>query len=525
MTERQQDSNPTLHTVRQTTYSGQEFHIYARDYNQAQEWFQKKILSRGDTPGMTETEIGNADSAFLQKTLDIRSDEPVYSAGGVDPLKDLLTKGYDTDSSCYIFSRVDVSSSEATVPAASLEEALQLAASGTVDFSDGAELGAELRQDVYSCDEYTCAVVDGLTVPFRTEEDLTRALERQYPKGMTVVLENECIQNLIAYSTHDNENGEYITLKGMIDAVGSSMPGANGRLDAKLVLTPDQYDLLNACDSTYWSSELSDLGWESGDNATSMMLATEDSFKDSRIETPVCPDMLQALVIEGRPYHDIMQIVGKHHMTDDDALLHYFNLQLLDSQPEWKKQLAEKMVAEDVNRYFVRKVAPAIAEKKKMYHETQELVARENGYHDAAEWNRDVQWTRNPSPELAQKLYRTAERWRELYLPHEKKCEQAFALFERYKTELVAGFIRRFDRRADTALSEAKVIRQAGGNLAVRCKLDGRQLTGSTLSTAEARALVDAANKQPLIRDLAVRHFSQDIADSLQQAKRQGIKM
>ena len=57
--------------------------------------------------------------------------------------------------------------------------------------------------------------IDGKTFALKSHDDLTVALEKQYPQGLTVILENESLANLDRYVWRKVEDWE--VLKGLVE--------------------------------------------------------------------------------------------------------------------------------------------------------------------------------------------------------------------------------------------------------------------------------------------------------------------
>ena len=125
---------------------------------------------------------------------------------------------------------------------------------------------------------------------------------------------------------------------------------------------------------------------------------------------------------------------------------------------------------------------------------------------------------------MAAKVQATSERWRELYMPYQKKSNDAFHELDRFKAEEQTKFIEKFDRQAAKLVSEVKVIQRGGNGWAVRCKMDGEQQSGRTLSQKDADSVNRSRNLGPLAKEMAVKYFSQDIVDAIQQQQARGMK-
>lgn len=518
MKNEQQNPETMLHTVKQVEYVGHEFHIYAGSFKEADEWFAKNLRTgNGDFKDM-EHEIQSDNAVYLNKVVDIKSEKPLVYVGEKSPLADKVMQGYDFESGCYVFSKIDTYTSQLEVGADTPEEAIKKVMDGEVKLKEGAVIS--INCEVFACCEDERVIVDGSVVKYHDEDELTKRLQQEFPDGLTVTLENESLRNLLDYRQVD-EDGEWIELNGMVSDKGM-MPAAYGNLEAKLKLKPEDYGLIYACEKTYWSNELSEIGWDAEVNSTSMLLAFEDSMKDIRVQAGVSEEILKHLMIEDRPYKEVMELVDRYGIKDEDVLVHYFNTEFLNKQPEWKIKLAEQETKEVVNKFFVNKAQPAFTELKKMFKETQEQAAKENGYASAADWNKDIGWFKNPSPQMTERMQKTSERWRELYIPYEKKCNEVFDQLERLKANEQREYIKRFDRRASQAVSNVKIIQRGVGDLAIRCMIDGQQQMGRTLNKEHVRTIMDAPSRN--MKEMAVQYFKDEIAASMQQSRQQGLK-
>lgn len=508
-----------LFKVTQFEYAGRQYHVSADSYDRAREWFDAAMQRCGGDLTRMESDLSDDKPVYVTRVDDVRSDTPVWAVGDADPLGDTLTLGYDYGEETYVFTDVDVTRTDYIVGACSPEQALERAQAGA-----GVSVSMQDTYHTrYSCSEDERIIVDGNVIRYHREEDLTAELLRQYPDGMTVILEDESLQNLLDYRHADYED-EWRCVRGMVDAVGSRMAGAHGTLEARLDLRPVDYGLLSACDSTYYSSELSDLGWDAGDNATSVMLSTETSLKDARIEAGICRALLDRMVIEGRPYREVMDLVDRHNIKDDTALRHYFDARFLKEQPQWKLKMASDATADEVNRHFLLQTAPVYHQEQHMWQQLREQAAKDYGFEDAAAWERAMQQHRDPSSEMADRLRQTAERFAGLFLPYQQASGVAFEELHRFKDQVRSGYIRRFDRQAEMSVSDIRGVQRGNGNFAIRCKIDGVQQPARDLSRDDAQSLLRAENKAAAIREIAQRYFRVDILDAMRQTQQKGMK-
>lgn len=504
----------SLYTVNQLQYNGLEIHIYADSFKRADEWFAK-CLRTGDV-NFKQMEFDAEDNVRIDRIVDIKSEKPIYAIQGEeDPIRDKLTKGYDYESGCYVFSLVDVRTKTKQIQADTPDNALEIAGKTVFNAENSTEQGQ--NRQVYACSETDRVIVDGTVIKYCSEEKLTEKLRQEFPQGLTITLENESVQNLKHYK-QVCEEGEWVAMRGIVNPDGM-MAAAYGNLKAKLILKPEDYDMIYACENTYYSAELSDMGWDSGANATSILLASENSMRDIRIEVGVM-GALDHLYIEGMPYQTVMELADKNKVDNDVDLIHCCNEEFLSTQELWKREMALKETKGTVNEFYVKKVAPAWKELLGMFHETQEQAAKENGYVTAAGWKREVRWTKNPSPEMADRLRRTAERWKDLYTPYEKEFNKMTRQMERLKVSEQRAFINQFNKM----VSDVKVV-QRGGDTFVRCRIGGVQQMAKPISKEVRDGIMDSKDPIKSKCEVAERIFAEEVVARLRMAKDRGMKI
>ena len=510
-----------LQTILQTRQTGKYIYVQAFSYEEAQKWFNDNIIQPGIPAEDIQVEIGENDRISVIRIENIEDEDLTFlhPESNAWLLRDALTKGYDYNSGSYVFTMVDFHIRTHQVPAPTPNDALRLINEGKYILDENIE---EVHaHEVLSCRDDVRMVIDGEVIDIHSDEDLEEELRKQYPKGVEVLLESESVENLLKYETSDEET-EWIAVKGMIDAdADSRMAGAYGKLDAKLVLTPDDYDLLEACDQTYYSDELSDWGLDAGMNATSVMLSTEDCLKDARIQAGVCPAMLHCLYINGQPYSNIMKMIHDHHITDDDQLLHLLNTEFIAIQPEWLQKMAKDAARPEIQKFWVEKMGPVYKEERTMFDKTMEQAAKENGYESLADYKRDCEWSKNPSPQLVEKMARVQQRWHELYQPYRNKSQEVAVKKEQLEHSLMKNFISRFNDRQRQMVSEVKVIQRGSNDFAVRCKLNGEQQSGRIISKEDGEKIVQSTNKAETLKEIAGKYFREEIAGTFERTREQ----
>lgn len=510
---------------------GKYIHVAADNYELAKQWFDENILAKNVPLDEIHPEINEGDSIYISK-VENQEPLPFVSQEKEEFLKDTFLKGYDYNNESYIFSVMNLKEQRLTVQATNEEEA-SLKAYEVLQKQD---IPATKRQEIYSCSENEVITLDDVPMDVKHEEDLTKELQKKFPKGLTVLLEDESVRNLHEYAKYNKEDNEEELrwLKGMIEAGDKQMAGAHGLLKAELRLQPEDYDILYACEDTYWSNELSDLGMETGDNATTIMLNEESELREVRIQAILSPALLKNLYIEGQPYKEVMQLMKDHMnsfiikkgwgMSEDEILKDHFNGEYLKKIPDWKEELAYEAITPTKHKMWVEKVLPAYNEKIKMRDETYEQAAKEFGYKDIHEFKRDFLLGKNLSEQISTKIRKVIERHRELWEPYQINANKEEARFEYKKNALMRGFIEKFDQKAKQLISDVKVIQRLGTEWAVRCKVDGIQQCGKTISKTEGDMLSQRNYSTKFLSELAQKYFKDEIVSHMEQQYNQGLK-
>lgn len=240
---------------------------------------------------------------------------------------------------------------------------------------------------------------------------------------MTVILENESLANLDRYAWRKVEDWE--VLKGLVEDGDARMAKAHGSLEAKLVLPPTQYGLLEACEDTYYIYELANAGVESEYNATTVMLGSQNSLQGARVQVEISKDMipqvLPYLYIEDIPFSEVMDMVDEYDIKDEAELMRGLDYRNFASMPVWKQDMVKEATKAEVAGHFEKQVKPVWSMAKAMTNTTLDQAAQEYGYESGADYKRDVQWTKNPSPEMVLKFNRITERHTALYEPYNRQ--------------------------------------------------------------------------------------------------------
>ena len=195
-----------------------------------------------------------------------------------------------------------------------------------------------------------------------------------------------------------------------------------------------------------------------------------------------------------------------------------------DNIPSWKQEMAKEAMKSEVSRYFKENVKPVYTETREMYNKTCEQAAKENGYASGREYLNDIQWTKNPSEKMQEKFKAVQTRWEELYRPYADKAWQAGQQFNEKQNSLIMSHIREFDRIADKLLSDVQVIRRAGDELAIRCKMDGMQQSGETLDKTDTHTLRENGASEEILMQMAQKYFRYEIQKHMGEQQDTGLK-
>ena len=367
--------------------------------------------------------------------------------------------------------------------------------------------------------------IDGKTFALKSHDDLTVALEKQYPQGLTVILENESLANLDRYAWRKVEDWE--VLKGLVEDGDARMVRAHGSLEAKLVLPPTQYGLLEACEDTYYMYELANVGVESEYNATTVMLGSQNSLQGARVQVEISKDMipqvLPYLYIEDIPFSEVMDMVDEYDIKDEEELMRGLDYRNFASMPGWKQDMVKWWTKDYLLEYYDNNVKPAWREARTMVNVTLDQAAKEHGYASGADYKRDIQRTKNLSPEMVLKFNRITERHTALYEPYRQQEVIELEKYERLKDSMRKQLARNFDRQAKALISDVSVIPRSGGCIAIRCKLDGVQQMGRTILKADELDILNVKDNGEALKEWAAKYYQYEILQSLEHKQSRGM--
>ena len=365
----------------------------------------------------------------------------------------------------------------------------------------------------------------GKTFALKSHDDLTVALQKQYPQGLTVILENESLANLDRYAWHKVEDWE--VLKGLVEDGDARMAKAHGSLEAKLVLPPTQYGLLEACEDTYYMYELANAGVESEYNATTVMLGSQNSLQGARVQVEISKDMipqvLPYLYIEDIPFSEVMDMVDEYDIKDEEELMRGLDYRNFASMPAWKQDMVKWWTKDYLLEYYDNNVKPAWREARTMVNVTLDRAAKEHGYASGADYKRDTQRTKNPSPEMVLKFNRIIETHTALYEPYRQQEVIELERYERLKDSMRKQLARNFDRQAKALISDVSVLPRSGGCIAIRCKLDGVQQMGRTILKADELDILNVKDNGEALKEMAAKYYQYEILQSLEHKQSRGM--
>lgn len=365
----------------------------------------------------------------------------------------------------------------------------------------------------------------GKTFALKSHDDLTVALQKQYPQGLTVILENESLANLDRYAWRKVEDWE--VLKGLVEDGDARMVRAHGSLEAKLVLPPTQYGLLEACEDSYYMHELANVGVESEYIATTVMLGFLNSLQGARVQVEISKDMipqvLPYLYIEDIPFSEVMDMVDEYDIKDEEELMRGLDYRNFASMPAWKQDMVKWWTKDYLLEYYDNNVKPAWQEARTMVNVTLDQAAKEHGYASGADYKRDIQRTKNPSPEMVLKFNRITERHTALYEPYRQQEVIELERYERLKDSMRKQLARNFDRQAKALISDVSVLPRSGGCIAIRCKLDGVQQMGRTILKADELDILNVKDNGEALKEWAAKYYQSEILQSLEHKQSRGM--
>lgn len=502
---------------------GTDVYVSADSYEAAKKWFHENIVDKGADVSQMEIEMDEEADIYISKIA--AADEPPLvheSSRETGEVLDMFyNKGYDYDSESYVFTVLKVETQKAVVQATSPDEAMHLM-DGKWD-----AVAVERQNLIVSAPETRFVTVEGETMEVMGEEQLEKALREQFPDGITVKVEDESVANLLQYQKYMQEDDEleWHALNGMIEvSPDTCMAAAHGLLNAELRLKPEDYCLLDACDRTYYSSELSDVGLEVGVNATTVMLNSEEDLKEARVQAWLNPAVLNSLYIEGQPYEDVLDLIKNYDIRDDKSIMTYFNHEFNRQQPEWKVAMAKESARPEIQKFWVEKMGPVYREEREMYLKTRDQAAQEYGYESGNDYQRDIEWTKNASQQQEEKFRAVAKRWDELMQPYRQKSMDVAEQKEYKESSIIRSFIERFDRKAAELVTDVRIIQRLNSEQAVRCKIDGEQQMGKTLSREESAMIAAKDYPKGFFNDLAQKYFKDDILQAMQQEQSRGLR-
>lgn len=179
--------------------------------------------------------------------------------------------------------------------------------------------------------------------------------------------------------------------------------------------------------------------------------------------------------------------------------------------PSWKYLMARDAAKPALKPFWDKCVKPVYQEQRKTYTKTLEQAAVEYGNKSGKEYQDDVQWTKNPSQEMEEKFNAVRDRWMQLWKPYNDKAIKVGLECEEREKKLILAYLEAFDRKTEELVSEVQVIRRAGDELAIRCKMDGKQQSGETLDKNDASLLREEGISNELLMQLAQKYFKNDI--------------
>ena len=196
--------------------------------------------------------------------------------------------------------------------------------------------------------------------------------------------------------------------------------------------------------------ELANAGVESEYNATTVMLGSQNSLQGARVQVEISKDMipqvLPYLYIEDIPFSEVMDMVDEYDIKDEAELMRGLDYRNFVSMPGWKQDMVKAWTKDYLLEYYDNRVKPAWRDARTMVNVTLDQAAKEHGYASGADYTRDIQWTKDPSPQMEMKFKAATERHAALYEPYRQQEVIELERYERLKDSVRKQLARNFYR-------------------------------------------------------------------------------
>ena len=368
------------------------------------------------------------------------------------------------------------------------------------------------------------------SITLKTEEDLVTALKEKYPEGLDIHLDGLTADDIFAYIGF----GDLQEWGPSLLPLGKEQQNWDNMLTNTYHLTPEQYgQLMPVTDGTYYD-RLVEVLVESKENekqydeATTVLLNRTPDLNGAQLDLSG-QRMRYGWRIEGESLDSVVSIMLQEPDMDTESLKGLLNspAKMAEFQASLQKvqeQPSELRMKKNPNfLYFYR---PGILGHARI--DRERGVTFSGQPFPKEDWkrimevakNRNLPYTndrqtffRNVSPKTEARLYMNTREDRAVVIHLEKNLEG------KVMHTSFGEMVKDMDRMQDITgrLTEATVITPVSGKPFVRCKIDGVQQSGSTLTRNDIIKMGHFSHtpeEQKLFAlNMAVKHFAGELLD------------
>lgn len=154
------------------------------------------------------------------------------------------------------------------------------------------------------------------------EEEYKNFLTKAYPDGLAVTLrDNFKMISRDGEFIPPHEIMADIPWRGQIQPIGKQAESADDNsLHAEFRLQPEDYAAIYSDESTYNSTDLSYLGYETSVNSASVAIANDPGLNNAYVELDNTEEILNKLYVEGVPYLQVVDLINRYEVEDNEEL-------------------------------------------------------------------------------------------------------------------------------------------------------------------------------------------------------------
>ena len=366
-------------------------------------------------------------------------------------------------------------------------------------------------------------------IELKTEEDLVKALKEKYPDGLDVHMDGLTADDLFGYiqfGDRDDHVPELLPLE-------QETQNSEQVLMNTFHLSPDKYnELMPVVDGTYYDDEVQkmiDSQQSLHDEATTVLMSRHPDLTGARLDFKE-PRMLYGWQIEGHPLDEVLSIMLQmpHISTENlkELLNNPVQMEMFKKSMELKKEEPANifMKKNPDYLYFYR---PGILGYARV--DRGRSVTFSGERFPTKDWNqimevvsnRNLPYTNdrntffiNPAPKTESRLFMNTREDKAVVIHMEKDLDGK-VMPTRY-----SEMVKNMDYLQDISgrLTDAQVITPVNGKPFVRCKIDGVQQSGSTLTKNDIIKMGHynhSPEEQKLFAvNMAVKHFAGELLDN-----------